>query len=309
MMLFRRQIILQVVLVLLCLQFTVSQRCVWGEAIEDIQLVTSASAREIFSNSSLDVSKCLEKCDADLRCDSVVTSVSGCVGYECYVDASTSCRATTVSITQVSRYYACLNSAGCDYDALTLPNNYNFVGPNCIPGGTVATGTTCPIKSGDTECGFPTCVGGVWNETVVTCPEFDECSIAENYELCLKSGQTCLDVGLVSMGDWQCKCLSPAVNNPGSGVRSVANCFRTGECNLYHQYCAASGQGCFDQSQAIGDWSCTCPPPSQPLVRTGPTLYGTPNTCSLDECVVRCPTCWTAQNCTGAGEVCTSNYL
>eukprot|EP01063_Lacrimia_lanifica_P027693 TRINITY_DN3928_c0_g1_i1.p1 TRINITY_DN3928_c0_g1~~TRINITY_DN3928_c0_g1_i1.p1 ORF type:complete len:1904 (+),score=359.78 TRINITY_DN3928_c0_g1_i1:88-5799(+) len=119
---------------------------------------------------------------------------------------------------------------------------------------------------------------------------------------CEGQGQVCVDEDTTvgSLGDWECRCVAPAV---GTAVAAVAVC-TVDECTEACATCAGTtcsfvGQACVDPEVAdsLADWECWCPPPSSGRAVAAPAV------CPLDECEAACATCENA-TCDASGQGC-----
>ena len=113
-----------------------------------------------------------------------------------------------------------------------------------------------------------------------TCRQ-DECNLNT---ICTAAGQTCIDAdpSPLSLGDWQCSCVAPAV---GTATGKAAICGLE-ECQGKGAICFAAGQECIDPDPfASNNWMCKCPTPS-----VGESLTSVAS-CILDECIMNRTVC------------------
>eukprot|EP01060_Flectonema_neradi_P019146 TRINITY_DN2614_c1_g4_i3.p1 TRINITY_DN2614_c1_g4~~TRINITY_DN2614_c1_g4_i3.p1 ORF type:complete len:3253 (+),score=710.66 TRINITY_DN2614_c1_g4_i3:479-10237(+) len=164
----------------------------------------------------------------------------------------------------------------------------------CVPYSDQCTrfGQTCEDPSaavGDWVCKCVTPqVGSPEQGKPANCTH-DECNLNT---VCTAAGQVCIDANLspVSLGDWQCSCVIPAV---GVATGKPAVCGLE-ECQGKGAICAAAGQECIDPDPFTSDnWICKCAAPS-----VGEALTAVAN-CVLDECILNRTTC------TDVGQTCT----
>ena len=107
---------------------------------------------------------------------------------------------------------------------------------------------------------------------VATCTHPDSPTCTEFGSTCAAAGQYCVDG--FSMGEWECACVEPSTPKDGlNGLKEPAIC-EIDECVSICPSCANSGKGnicyaggqlCNDPnigSKSLGDWECSCPPPS-----------------------------------------------
>eukprot|EP00756_Hemistasia_phaeocysticola_P042465 Hpha_TRINITY_DN16972_c1_g1::TRINITY_DN16972_c1_g1_i5::g.55882::m.55882 len=135
---------------------------------------------------------------------------------------------------------------------------------------------------------------------IVASCDFDECDSKK--DVCEVHGQTCNDTNLKTKDSWECTCPPPSKGSQSMNYVSpcvLDECIET--CpTCAGTACSASNQICNDTNTArdkLGDWTCTCPPPSE-----GQATAGTAS-CVLDECTKTCPTCANT-TCTAVNQVC-----
>ena len=154
------------------------------------------------------------------------------------------------------------------------------------------------FKNWQCECVLPK-TGTPGTQAAAVCEE-DEC--VTHGAVCTVAGQTCKDTDRMGMNNWVCECTvgPPTTGNQALAVCTLDECLET--CpTCASTVCTDAGQTCNDANQGeqqLGDWTCTCTPPSRGSATGGPMT-----SCVLDECVETCATCHTAQ-CSGADQSC-----
>ena len=137
--------------------------------------------------------------------------------------------------------------------AVTVENEDNV----CVKAGQTCIDSNTDYTSlGDWACQCPGSTQVAIGNPAVC--ETDECLDATNSDKC-PTGQTCVDKGFTTEGDWECVCTPPAV---GSTVAGATTCVLD-ECVTNEQTCHNAGQVCEDPATtetSTGDWECHCAP-------------------------------------------------
>ena len=132
-----------------------------------------------------------------------------------------------------------------------------IIGSHCSSVGQLCRDpNTDPSSLNDWTCDCVAPATGTALGKPATCVEQGECVTRSS--VCSPAGQSCEDsTGTGMRGDWECKCITPAV---GRATAKVAEC-TLDECSIYRTVCSSVGQVCADpntDSQSTGDWECQC---------------------------------------------------
>ncbi|KAJ9444039.1 Neurogenic locus Notch protein [Diplonema papillatum] len=169
---------------------------------------------------------------------------------------------------------------------------------------------------GDWEC---SCVTPFKGETAVNSSDIlcevnecetncSTCAITNEYpnqpNLCEIEGQTCTDLNLTTLHDWQCQCPFPSTTLASTATPAPA-CV-VDEClavcpSCSKGACTSVNQTCVDPDtdvNSLSDWTCTCPSPGVGDATAKAAL------CVCDECLLYsdCPDAW--QSCYDADTTC-----
>ena len=140
----------------------------------------------------------------------------------------------------------------------------------CVVGHGIAVGSVVP------RCELDECV-----DVCPTCAKQN--ATARN--ICEHEGQTCVDPvqDTLAVGNWRCVCPPPLqhiVQGTGVAVCGVDECKDRVNGAVPGSVCTQAGQLCSDaKPDTLGDFVCSCPPPSSGVHTGGPVAL-----CTLDEC-------------------------
>ena len=227
--------------------------------------------------------------DADQVCLDPDTSATG--NWECHCKPPASGSATTAP------------AVGCDVInecATVCPTCANTGGGNVCAGAGQKCVDPSHTTTGDWYC---ECVvgHGIAVGSVVPRCELDECvdvcptcakqnATAKN--ICEQEGQTCVDPvkDTLSVNNWRCVCPPPLqhiVQGTGVAVCGVDECKDRVNGTVPGSVCTQAGQLCSDaKPDTLGDFVCSCPPPSSGAHTGSPVPL-----CTVDECKLHFEVC------------------
>ena len=148
---------------------------------------------------------------------------------------------------------------------------------------------TAVDKQQDWQCECVTPATGSATGAPAVCTYVGECDSEEIRSVCTNAGQSCHDPDSASLGDWECRCVSPQA---GDAVRNAPARCTLDECKVACTTCAtkpgsqthactSAGQTCEDPNTdggSLGDWRCSCVAPKEGQQRAATAV------CRVDEC-------------------------